>query len=72
MTDEGTREAKQSEPRPTPALPETSYNSLPEPLQQAATRMGWSQLMPVQSRTIPYMLARRDLMVSLRAVTPTA
>jgi len=66
MTDEGTREAKQAEPRPTPALPETSFNSLPEPLQQAAARMGWSQLMPVQSRTIPHMLARRDLMVQSR------
>jgi ATP-dependent RNA helicase DeaD len=47
-------------------LPEISLASLPELLRQAATRVGWNELMPVQSRAIPYMLAGRDIMVQSR------
>ncbi|HSR33885.1 MAG TPA: DEAD/DEAH box helicase [Anaerolineae bacterium] len=39
---------------------------LPEPLRQAAARAGWPELMPVQSKAIPYLLAGRDLMVQSR------
>jgi ATP-dependent RNA helicase DeaD len=39
---------------------------LAEPLRQAAARAGWSGLMPVQARAIPYLLAGRDLMVQSR------
>ena len=39
---------------------------LPEMLQQAARNVGWTELMPVQSATIPYMLADRDVTVQSR------
>jgi ATP-dependent RNA helicase DeaD len=39
---------------------------LPAGMQAAVARVGWSALMPVQARTIPYMLARRDVMVQSR------
>ena len=32
-------------------------------MQQAAARAGWTELMPVQSRAIPYILDGRDVMV---------
>lgn len=51
---------------PDNALPEISLKKLPQKLQEAAARIGWTKLMPVQARAIPYMLARRDLMVQSR------
>jgi ATP-dependent RNA helicase DeaD len=51
---------------PENALPEVALAGLPEKLREAATRMKWSSLMPVQARTIPYILAGRDLMVQSR------
>jgi ATP-dependent RNA helicase DeaD len=39
---------------------------LPEPLRNAAGRAGWQELMPVQAKAIPYVLAGRDLMVQSR------
>lgn len=48
------------------ALPEVTMADLAEPLRQAAARMGWTKLMPVQARAIPYLLAGRDLMVQSR------
>ena len=55
---------------PTPAapagLPAIGLAELPESLQQAVRGMGWTTLMPVQSKAIPYLLARRDLMVQSR------
>jgi ATP-dependent RNA helicase DeaD len=51
---------------PESALPEVMLADLPQPLRQAVTRAGWSELMPVQSRAIPYLLAGRDLMVQSR------
>ena len=39
---------------------------LPEPLRQAVARAGWTKLMPVQARAMPYLLAGRDLMVQSR------
>ncbi len=47
-------------------LPAVSLTDLSAPMQAAAQRAGWDHLMPVQSATIPYMLARRDLMVQSR------
>ena len=46
--------------------PRFGIDDLPEALKQACQRMGWQQLMPVQSRSIPYMLDKRDLMVQSR------
>jgi ATP-dependent RNA helicase DeaD len=51
---------------PEDSLPEISFEELPEPLRQAAGRAGWTELMPVQAKAIPYILAGRDLMVQSR------
>jgi ATP-dependent RNA helicase DeaD len=57
----------QDSPTETPeALAPIDRDSLPEPLRQAIARAGWSELMPVQARAIPYLLAGRDLMVQSR------
>ena len=50
----------------TTVLPEISLEQLPETLRQAAARAGWTSLMPVQSRTIPYLMAGRNVMVQAR------
>ncbi len=48
---------------PENALPEVTLQGLPESLQAACARAGWTNLLPVQTRTIPYVLAGRNLMV---------
>jgi ATP-dependent RNA helicase DeaD len=51
---------------PQNALPDTTLEQLPEKLRAAAARAGWTALMPVQARAIPYLLAGRDMMVQAR------
>jgi ATP-dependent RNA helicase DeaD len=51
---------------PQDAVPQVTMEDLPGPLREAAARAGWTKLMPVQARAIPYLLARRDLMVQSR------
>ncbi len=51
---------------PEHALPPVTLATLPEPLRRAALRAGWAELMPVQAKAIPYLLAGRDLMVQSR------
>jgi ATP-dependent RNA helicase DeaD len=51
---------------PVSALPVVTVTDLPQPLRQAVARAGWPELMPVQSRAIPYLLAGRDLLVQSR------
>ena len=51
---------------PESAMPKVTMADLALPLREAVTRAGWSELMPVQSRAIPYLLAGRDLMVQSR------
>jgi len=51
---------------PEDALPTVSLIDLPEIMQNAIKRIGWSELTPVQSKAIPYLQARRDLMVQAR------
>lgn len=51
---------------PDDALPRVALGDLPEGLQEACARAGWNSLMPVQSLSLPYLLARRDLMVQSR------
>ncbi|MCD6288606.1 MAG: DEAD/DEAH box helicase [Candidatus Hydrogenedentes bacterium] len=51
---------------PDNALPETSIENLPTTMKNAARRAGWTELMPVQAKTIPYVMARRDLLVQSR------
>lgn len=40
-----------------------SMDDLPEALRAAALRLNWTELMPVQVQTIPYMLGGQDVMV---------
>jgi ATP-dependent RNA helicase DeaD len=40
-----------------------SMADLPQGLQAAASRLNWTELMPVQVQTIPYMLGGQDVMV---------
>ncbi len=47
-------------------IPETELASLSAKIQAAAKRANWSELSPVQSRAIPYLLAGHDLMVQAR------
>ncbi len=47
-------------------FPEATLSSLPSRMQEAAARAGWTSLMPVQARAIPYMLAGKDIMVQSR------
>lgn len=55
-----------AEVSPEEALPEISFDQLPEAMRAACERAGWDRLMPVQSKSIPYMLQRRDTMVQAR------
>jgi len=43
-----------------------TLEQLPERLRAASARAGWSSLMPVQARTIPYLLAGRNMMIQAR------
>ncbi len=47
-------------------LSEISITELPESLQKAAGHAGWTKLMPVQARSIPYQLAGRNVMIQAR------
>ena len=58
------KDASAVEPERT--LPQVTMADLPEPLRQAMARAGWSELMPVQARAIPYFMAQRDLLVQSR------
>lgn len=51
---------------PVDALPPVTLAELPQTLQQACTNAGWAALMPVQERSLPYLLQGRDLMVQSR------
>ena len=48
---------------PTNELPEITLTDLPENLQAAAARAGWDKLMPVQAKSMPYLLAGKDVLV---------
>ena len=47
-------------------LPEITLDALPEKLRDSCGRAGWNTLMPVQARTIPYLLAARNMMIQAR------
>ena len=51
---------------PENPLPPLSIDDLPGIMRVAANRANWTELTPVQSRAIPYIQARRDLMVQAR------
>lgn len=48
---------------PDPPLDEVTIDDLPDQVDQAMRAAGWTELMPVQRKAMPYMLARRDLIV---------
>jgi len=47
-------------------LPDTTIEQLPERLRAAAAGVGWTTLMPVQARAIPYLLGGRNMMIQAR------
>ncbi len=51
---------------PENAMPEMRFEELPESVQNAAKRVGWTSLTPVQAKALPYMIDRRDLMIQSR------
>jgi ATP-dependent RNA helicase DeaD len=50
----------------SPEFTPVSFQQLSPELQAASTRAGWTELMPVQSRTIPYLQAGRNMMIQAR------
>ncbi len=56
-----------TEPENTPdVLPQATLADLPEKLRQGAIQAGWTELMPVQAQAMPYLFARRDMMIQSR------
>ncbi|HHP7237859.1 DEAD/DEAH box helicase [Longibacter sp.] len=53
-------------PQPDPPLDELTIDDLPDDIEQAVRAAGWTSLMPVQQKAIPYMLAGRDIIVQSR------
>lgn len=51
---------------PEDKLPQVSLADLPPRLLAATERAGWKELTAVQSKAMPYIMARRDLMVQSR------
>lgn len=51
---------------PEDSLPSCTLEELPEAMQLACARAGWTRLMPVQAHTLPYLMAGRDIMVQSR------
>jgi ATP-dependent RNA helicase DeaD len=47
-------------------LPEALLADLPAKLQQSIAQVGWQQLMPVQSKAIPYLYSHHDTMIQSR------
>ncbi len=48
---------------PQNKLPDYSVEDLPPHLQETVKALGWGELMPVQKKTIPYMLQGRDMLI---------
>ncbi len=51
---------------PDPPLDEVTLDTLPGIVEQVFRAAGWTELMPVQEKAIPYMLEHRDLIVQSR------
>lgn len=47
-------------------LPEATLADLPEKLQTGAKNAGWTSLMPVQAKAIPYLFSQQDMMIQSR------
>jgi len=51
---------------PKNPLPGIAFEQLSAPLREAAKRTNWTKLMPVQAQAIPYLLAKRDMIIQAR------
>jgi ATP-dependent RNA helicase DeaD len=47
-------------------LPEATLADLPEKLRLGVQQAGWTELMPVQAKALPYLFAQRDRMIQSR------
>ncbi len=47
-------------------LPSATLADLPEKLRLGAAAAGWTELMPVQAKTLPYLFSGRDMMIQSR------
>ncbi|HZW03856.1 MAG TPA: DEAD/DEAH box helicase, partial [Anaerolineaceae bacterium] len=47
-------------------LPEAKLADLSEKLRQGAALAGWTELLPVQAKAIPYLFSQRDMMIQSR------
>ena len=63
-----TREKKSTDEfkEPDPPLDEMHADDLPDQVEQVFRVSGWKELMPVQRKSIPYVLDKRDLIVQSR------
>ena len=59
-------EIKEESEENSTALPEVTFAELPEKLRIAAKHVGWDSLMPVQRKAIPYLTAKKDVMMQAR------
>jgi ATP-dependent RNA helicase DeaD len=57
---------KSSFTEPDPPLPAATVETLPNTLREAVQSIGWSKLMPVQEKAVPYLLDGRDMIVQSR------
>ena len=48
---------------PDPPLPEISLADLPDHIRESVAVAGWTELMPVQKKGIPYLLRGRDMII---------
>ena len=58
-------QAKSLFPEPDPKLPEATPETFPPAVRRAFDATGWTDLMPVQEKAIPYILDGRDLIVAI-------
>lgn len=63
---EETTKNEETNIEPADALAEISLEELPPELRTACENAGWKSLVPVQAKSIPYILAGRDMMVQSR------
>ncbi len=66
MTDPSPRQDGDVLFEPANPLPDFSFEHLPEPMRQRVAELGWTEPTPVQRKAIPYLLARRDIIVQAR------
>ncbi|ARA94069.1 DEAD/DEAH box helicase [Rhodothermaceae bacterium RA] len=71
LTTRGQQERKREQgavgfAEPDPPLPDATLDTVPPSIRKAAASAGWPGLTPVQQKTIPYILDRRDLIVQSR------